>query len=95
MQGRETETVCYWNIELYSASKKKSTSFIHVQLTRCQEFCQSSHFSVNLVPVKCPVTVSLVKHYFRTTRERKKRMKYSGKDRKKRVSIYLLSNMVS
>ena len=45
-------------------------SFIHVQLSRCQEFCQASHCSVSAVPVKHSVSISLVKHYCQATAER-------------------------
>lgn len=44
-----------------------AASFIHVLLSRCQEFCQASHCSVNLVPVKHSVSISLVKHYCQAT----------------------------
>lgn len=66
MASRAAEQGCSWKCsDLYSALKKKNmgTSFIHVQLSRCQEFCQASHCSVNLVPVKRSVSISLVKHY--------------------------------
>lgn len=42
-------------------------SFIHVQLSRCQEFCQASHCSVNVVPAKRSVSISLVKHCCQAT----------------------------
>lgn len=61
--------------------ERERSSFIHVQLSRCQEFCQASHCSVNLVPVKRSVSVSLVKHYCQATGGRGERGKEGERGR--------------
>lgn len=72
--------------------KKMGASFIHVQLSRCQEFCQASHRSVNLVPVKRSVSISLVKHYCLATggteRERGRDGKREGRIERQRFCCF-------